>query len=78
VTTKAAADSAVKAILSQVSSSQSYRVPVQCILDPRIEDGDVVSVQRPDGSTIEGRVMKHSLGSSGLMSLELQVSRPIT
>jgi hypothetical protein len=75
VKTQAAADSAVAAILSQVSSSQTYRVPVKCVLDPRIEDGDVVSVQRPGGRLLIGRVVSHSFGSSPVMDLELDVTR---
>jgi hypothetical protein len=77
VKTQAQADRAVQAVLVQGSQSQSYRVPVQCILDPRIEDGDVVTVQRMDGSSVTGRVMNHSLSSGSLMNLELRVVRAL-
>jgi hypothetical protein len=75
VKTQAQANSATQAVLTQNIASQSYRVPVQCILDPRIEDGDVVTVQRTDGSSVTGRVMSHALSSGSLMDLEVQVSR---
>lgn len=78
VKTQAQADSAVAAILSQVSSAQTYRVPVKCIIDPRIEDGDVVSVQRPGGRLLVGRVVNHSFGSSNVMDLEMDVTRVAT
>jgi hypothetical protein len=77
VKTKAAAESAVKSILSQAQRGQSYRVPVQCIVNPLIEDGDVVSVERRIGDPIVGRVVSHSLGSSNLMNLELDVVREL-
>lgn len=77
VKTKAAADSAVKAILSQAQKGQSYRVPVQCIVNPLIEDGDMVSVERRIGDPLIGRVVSHSLGSSNLMNLELDVVREL-
>lgn len=77
VKTPAAAQSAVDAILSQVSSTQTYRVPVQCLVNPLIEDGDVVSVQRPIGEPLVGRVVNHKFGASNLMSLELDVQRDV-
>lgn len=77
VKTQAQADKAVQAVLTQSSKSQSYRVPVQCIIDPRIEDGDVVTVQRMNGTSVTGRVMNHSLSSGELMDLELQVVRAL-
>lgn len=78
VKTQAAANSAVKAILTQSTSSQAYRVPVQCIINPLIEDGDMVSVQRQNGVPIVGRVVSHSFGSSNMMNLELDVQRAIS
>ncbi len=77
VKTQKQADGAVQAVLEQASRSQSYRVPVQCIIDPRIEDGDVVTVQRPNGTSVTGRVMSHSLSSNSLMDLELRVVRAL-
>jgi hypothetical protein len=77
VKNQGAADSAVKSILSQAQKGQSYRVPVQCIVNPLIEDGDVVSVERRIGDPIVGRVVSHSLGSSNLMNLELDVVREL-
>lgn len=78
VKTQAAADSAVRSVLSQSLRGQSYRVPVQCIVNPLIEDGDVVSVQRRVGLPLVGRVVSHTLGSSNLMNLELDVVRELT
>lgn len=77
VKTQEAAQSAVDAILSQVSSTQTYRVPVQCLLNPLIEDGDVVTVERPTGGVLTGRVVNHRFGSSKVMSLELEVQRNV-
>lgn len=77
VKTQAAAESAVAAILTQVSSIQSYRVPVQCVVNPLIEDGDVVTVQRPTGGVITGRVVSHKFGASRLMTLVLEVKRNV-
>lgn len=78
VKTQAAADSAVAAILTQVSSTQTYRVPVQCLVNPLIEDGDVVTVERPEGGVLTGRVVSHKFGSSNLMSLDLDVQRNVS
>lgn len=77
VKTKSAGDAAVKAILTQAQQGQSYRVPVQCIVNPLIEDGDTVSVQRRIGAPVVGRVISHSMGSSNLMNLELDVVREL-
>jgi len=78
VQTKAAAQSAVDAILTQVSSAQTYRVPVTCVIDPRLEMGDVVSVQRPQGRLLVGRIVNISMGDSRLMDLNLDVTRITT
>lgn len=77
VKTQAAADSAVAKILAQATATQTYRVPVQCLLNPLIEFGDVVSVERPVGSPLVGRIMNYRFGSSRLMSLEMDVARAI-
>ena len=78
VKTQAQADSAVAAILTQVSSTQSYRVPLRCILDPRVEDGDMVSVQRPGGRLLVGRVVNHKFSDSRYMDMEIDVTRITT
>lgn len=75
VKTQAAADSAVQKILAQATSMQTYRVPVQCLLNPLVEFGDVVSVERPVGDPLVGRVANYRFGSSRLMSLEMDVAR---
>lgn len=77
VKTQAAAQSAVDAILTQVSSVQTYRVPVQCIVNPLVEDGDVVSVERPVGDPLVGRIVSHAFGASNMMSLVLEVRRDV-
>lgn len=83
VKTQAAADAAVRAVLSQSVGSRTYRVPVRCILNPLIEDGDMVSVQRPGGTLLVGRVISHQFSGSGevpnpMMNLELEVTRTET
>lgn len=77
VKTQMAAQSAVDAILSQVSSTQTYRVPVQCLINPLIEDGDVVTVERAEGGVLTGRVVNHRFGASNLMTLDLDVQRNV-
>ncbi len=78
VKTQAQADTAVAAILSQVSSAQTYRVPIKCLINPLVEDGDVWAVQRPGGKLLIGRVVSHSFGSSNVMDLEMDVTRVTT
>lgn len=68
------ADLETKSILDAKLSSLSYRVPVTCILDPRITFVDVVAVELPT-RTIHGRVMNYSFGTDGLMQLEIEVKR---
>lgn len=72
ITTQEQGDAAVLAHLQKVSVTDSYELPVQCIIDPRLELGDVVTVQRMD-RTITGRVKKYTMGRTGPMSLTLQV-----
>lgn len=77
VKTAAAAKAYVDAELSRVSSRLIQRVPVQCVMNPLIEDGDVITVQRMTGGNITGRVVKHKLGTSATMSLEMDVLRNV-
>lgn len=77
VKTQAAADAAVAKILEQTTSIQTYRIPVQCLLNPLVEFGDVVSLERPVGDPLVGRVVNYRFGSSKLMSLEMDVSSAI-
>lgn len=76
VKTQQAADAAVKTRLFNLSSRQTYRVPVQCIYNPLIQLGDVLKLERPDRA-LTGRVMDYSNGADGLMTVELEVARPI-
>lgn len=78
IKTQAAADAAVLAHLEKVSATDSYELPVQCLIDPRLELGDVVTAQRMD-RLITGRVRKYTMGRRGPMSLKLQVldDRPV-
>jgi hypothetical protein len=75
VKTQQQADDAVRTVLGQVSEGRTYRVPVTCIADPLLEDGDVVSLERPDGTELVGRIVSHTLSSNGPMELELEVTR---
>jgi hypothetical protein len=75
VKTQEQADAAVASILSQVSTGQKYRVPVKCVINPLVDDGDMVSVQRPGGRLLVGRVVSHTLSSSKVMDLVLEVVR---
>lgn len=77
VNTQAAADSAVKAILSQSIGGQTYDVPVKCILHPLIELGDPLEVTGHD-RPILGQCVKYSMSDSALMDVTLEVPRPLT
>lgn len=72
IKTQAAADAACQAELDKVSTVGNFEVPVQTILDPRLELGDVVDLERID-SVITGRVRKYTMGRTGPMSLTLGV-----
>ncbi|PPF56095.1 hypothetical protein C5B94_04015 [Clavibacter michiganensis] len=78
VSTPAQARAAVAVALRQSTSSQTYRVPVTCVIDPSVEVGDTVSVERPTGGDTTGRVVKQTISSSPLMQLELEVTRGIS
>lgn len=75
VHTQIQADAYVAGILAEVTSRRVYRVPVQCILDPRVEDGDVMTIERPTGGLLTGRVVSHKFGAGRSMSLEMDVIR---
>jgi len=72
IKTAAAARAAVDAYLAEVSAVDRYELPVQSIIDPRLELGDVVQVQRMD-RLITGRVNAYTFGRTGPMSLTLGV-----
>jgi hypothetical protein len=72
IKTQAAADAAVAAELAKVSTVGNFEVPLQCVLDPRLELGDVTKLERMD-SLITGRVRKYTMGRTGPMSLTLGV-----
>lgn len=77
VKTQVQANAAVKSILAQVTSSQQYEVPLQCVINPLPELGDTVEVTghvRP----LKGRVVKYSLSDSPLMNLTLEVVRDLS
>ena len=75
ITTKHAAQLAVNARLLETTSRQVYRVPVTCIVNPLLEDGDVVTVERPTGGILTGRMVNHRFGDNNTMTLELDVIR---
>jgi len=77
ITTQRDAQAYVDATLARVSSRQVYRVPVQCLINPLVEDGDLVTVERPEGETLTGRIVNHKFGSGRMMSLELDVQRDV-
>lgn len=72
ITTQSAADAAVAAYLSQVALTETFELPVQATLDPRLEIGDVVTVVRRD-RLISGQIRKYTMGAKGPMSLTLGV-----
>lgn len=63
---------AVEAYLAKVSAPTTYDVEVSTLLDPRLELGDVVTVQRVD-RILTGRVKKYTFGQDAPMSLTLEV-----
>lgn len=77
VKTQAQADAAVQAVLTQSIGSQTYEVPIQCVINPLIELGDVLRVV---GHTreLEGRVVKYSLSDSEVMNVTLEANRNLT
>ncbi|MEP6477854.1 MAG: hypothetical protein ABJB03_00555 [Rhodoglobus sp.] len=72
ITTLAAAQAAVDSMLALRSTPSSYELPVDCILNPLYELGDVVTVERMD-RIITGRIRKTKMSESGPMSLQLGV-----
>ncbi|WP_022886355.1 hypothetical protein [Glaciibacter superstes] len=76
VKTQQQADSAVQAVLEQVTGSQQFDVPIQCVLNPLFELGDPVEVQghtRP----ISGRLVKFAYSDSELMTVTLRAERSL-
>ena len=74
VKTQAQANAAVAKIRDQAIAGQQFEVPIQCILNPLFELGDVLDVQghtRP----ITGRVTKYALSDSELMTVTLTADR---
>jgi hypothetical protein len=72
VKTEADAEADVAATLYNVAR-QARRITVSCILNPLLEVGDVVNVQRRDGSVILGQLVKGSYGNAGPMSVDVDV-----
>lgn len=76
IKTQAAADAAVKSLLNNSIGSQTYEVPIQCVINPLIELGDVLTVEghtRP----LRGRVVSYSLSDSELMNVVLEAERSL-
>ena len=71
VRTKAAADIAVKNHLAKVSRRGPYEIPISMVPDPRLEVGDIVSAERPDGAVV-GRVVKYSHPRKGAMQITVR------
>jgi hypothetical protein len=74
VATQAQADARTAKLLGQLLSNQTYRVTVVCLLDPRIEFGDVIELVSPF-ATVTGRVVAYSFGTDGTMQVTLDVRR---
>lgn len=76
ITTPLAAQTYVEGVLAQVSSPKVQRITVQCVINPLLEDGDVVTVTHPEltsGKKITGQIVSHSFGASRLMTVVLDV-----
>jgi hypothetical protein len=74
VKTRDQAIAAVAAVLSQSTGQQNFDVPIDCIINPLFELGDVLEVVghvRP----LVGRLVKFSMSDSELMTVTLAVSR---
>jgi hypothetical protein len=76
VTTQAAADARVATELSTVTQSQRYQIEIECVVNPLLELGDMVSVT---GYTraLTGRLVKYSLSNSATMKVTLEVKRDL-
>ena len=74
VKTRAAAQSAVQAILSQYTWGELYEVPVTCIVNPLVEVGDRVKATTTE-TTVEGIVTSVQLRPGALMQITLEVAR---
>jgi len=72
VTTVAQAEAMIDALLVRVSSVRSVVVPVTCVLDPRLELGDVVEVEK-DNKIVKGRIKNISYGAGSTMNLSMEV-----
>lgn len=74
VTTKAQAQAWADSTLAQVATLRTQIVPVEMTFDPRVERGDVVTVERLRGA-ITGRVTSITRSGRGTQSLELEVGQ---
>ncbi|MCS4277712.1 hypothetical protein M2390_002921 [Mycetocola sp. BIGb0189] len=72
VTDQESADKAARSVLEESIGSQTYKVQVQCITHPLVENNDYVEVQGVD-RTVRGRVIAYELSDSALMTLVLEV-----
>lgn len=77
VTTWTAADKTVKAILTQSIGGQLYQVPIQCLINPVAELGDVLTVSGWD-RPLQGRLIKVRMGVGASMEATLEVQRSLT
>jgi hypothetical protein len=76
VKTQTQANARVADILAQSTRRQQFDVPVQCIIDPRFELGDVVTLvghSRP----LQGRLVKYAMSNSELMTVTLSAERSL-
>lgn len=78
------ADKRAQAMLDQLTGRQTYRITVTCVLDPRIELGDVVELLGPlndDGTpvySVTGRVLSYGFGRGGDMTVTLEVGTDVS
>ncbi|UCR89242.1 hypothetical protein [Mycetocola spongiae] len=71
------ADKATQAVLEQTIGALTYKVSVQCIVNPLVEINDFVRVTGPDRAIV-GRITDISLSDSPLMNLVLEVGRGVS
>jgi hypothetical protein len=77
VKTQEQADAAVRSVLDLSIGSQAYDVQVQCIVNPLVEEGDVIALEgwkRP----LVGQARKVSLSDSAYMNVTLRVVRELS
>ncbi len=73
IRTQEAADIEVALVLEQLSSTTMRRITVTCVINPLVETGDVIEVERNSGSLIVGQIVSIRYGASMAMTVEVDV-----